>query len=387
MKILYYCWDEYTSSDIRDIFGKLNYEVTTIRYDMANKLYDEEFIEYVDDMLDSDRFDCIFSFDYYPVISVCSKKFKIKYISWVFDSTHLTLYSKTIFNPYTYVFSFDNNEVNKLKSFGVKNIYHMPLAVNVSRVNDIIKKDELNYKYDITFLGTLYDDEYNFYDQIKYFPPYYKGFFEAIINSQMDIYGIDLPEKMITDEVMENISSYVNIPLIEDFCLKERDYFIQIFQKKITVKERFEILQMISNKYCLTHFAKNTSPLFKNVDFRGYADYIKDMPLIFNESKINLNISLRCIQSGMPLRCLDIMGAGGFLLSNYQKELAYFFEPNKEIVLYDSRVDLMNKIEYYLNHDEEREEIAKRGREKVVKHFDYMKVVPMIFKIAMEKDI
>ena len=57
------------------------------------------------------------------------------------------------------------------------------------------------------------------------------------------------------------------------------------------------------------------------------------MPLIFRESKINLNITLRSITSGMPLRALDIMGAGGFLLSNYQQELAENYIDGEELVL------------------------------------------------------
>ena len=38
---------------------------------------------------------------------------------------------------------------------------------------------------------------------------------------------------------------------------------------------------------------------------------------MFANSKVNLNITLRNIKTGIPLRALDIMGAGGFLLTNY----------------------------------------------------------------------
>ncbi len=48
--------------------------------------------------------------------------------------------------------------------------------------------------------------------------------------------------------------------------------------------------------------------------------------------------------------------------------------------MYESQEDLMNKIDYYLSHDEEREEIARRGREKIEKDFSYEKKLSEIFQ-------
>ena len=386
MNILYYCWDEITSADIIDVFKQLEYTVTTFRYELTNKLCDDDFTNELSQLLNSHDFDFIFSFNYFPVISKYANTHNTKYVSWIFDSPNLTLYSDSIFNACNYVFSFDNDEVERLRAYGANTVYHMPLAVNTSRLNKLLNTNNatINYKYDLTFLGTLYNDAFNFYDQISYLPPYYKGFFEGIINTQMNLYGIDLSSMMITDDIMKELAPYINIGLLDEIFLKEKDFFTQILQKKITVTERLEILQMICKKYTLTHFAHSTSPLLENVNFMGYADYMTDMPHIFRDSKINLNISLRSIQSGIPLRCMDIMGAGGFLLSNYQKELAYFFEPNKEVVLYDSRDDLMNKIDYYLTHKEEREEIARNGKAKIDEKFSYTTVFPEILNIVFK---
>ena len=73
------------------------------------------------------------------------------------------------------------------------------------------------------------------------------------------------------------------------------------------------------------------------------------------------------------------MGAGGFLLSNYQNELARYFEEGKEMVMYYDRQDLINKINYYLEHDEERIEIAKAGQKKILENFDYSMAWEEIF--------
>ena len=61
---------------------------------------------------------------------------------------------------------------------------------------------------------------------------------------------------------------------------------------------------------------------------------------------------------------MDVLGAGGFLLTNFQPELLMYFENEKDLVYYDS-LDDMQKAKYYLTHEDERIEIAKNGHEKV----------------------
>lgn len=88
------------------------------------------------------------------------------------------------------------------------------------------------------------------------------------------------------------------------------------------------------------------------------------MPLIFHESKINLNITSKAIRSGIPLRVFDIMACEGFVLSNYQPELAELFQSSAEFDYYTSVEELLEKTDYYLNHEKERNEIAHNGFEK-----------------------
>ena len=79
---------------------------------------------------------------------------------------------------------------------------------------------------------------------------------------------------------------------------------------------------------------------------------------------MNLNFSSKPIRSGLPLRFWDILGAGGFLLTNYQSEIPEYFEIGKDLEIYASEKELTDKIRYYLEHEEERAEIARNGYEK-----------------------
>ena len=109
----------------------------------------------------------------------------------------------------------------------------------------------------------------------------------------------------------------------------------------------------------------------KNVINCGTVDYVKEMPLVFKNSKINLNMTLRSIHTGIPLRAMDIMGCGGFLLTNYQQDFLEYFEPGIDYIYYSSKKELLYLTDYYLNHEEERKQIARNGYQKVKEGHTY----------------
>ena len=382
MKILYYTWDEAISKDVYNSLVDFGAQVDKLNFPITDKLNDLAFTEKLCSILDNKKYDCIYTTDFFPIISKIAYSYGIKYISWSYDSNPLVFYTNSIFNDTNYIFTYDFQDYLKFSQLGVKNIFHLPLAVNTKRLNAFLTNPPLEYNYDISFLGNLYNDEFNFYDQIKNISPYYRGYFDGIIRAQINLYGIDLAQTMITDDIYSNISQYINFNLDEELFISERELFVSFIQKKTTVLERSKLLSEISQKYNLTLFAPNTSKELPNVIFKGYADYYKQMPRIFNSSKINLNITLRSIITAIPLRCMDIMGAGGFLLSNYQPELAEFFENGTDMVMYDSHEDALNKIEYYLSHEKERIEIALNGKQKIEENYTYQIAYKKMFELC-----
>ena len=94
-------------------------------------------------------------------------------------------------------------------------------------------------------------------------------------------------------------------------------------------------------------------------------------PYVFKHARINLNITLRSIKSGIPLRAFDILGAGGFLLTNFQADFEDCYVPDEDFVFFESREDLLQKIEYYLTHEDERAAIAWNGFQKTASCHTY----------------
>ena len=89
---------------------------------------------------------------------------------------------------------------------------------------------------------------------------------------------------------------------------------------------------------------------------------------MFHLSKINLNISSRSIESGIPQRVWDIMAVGGFCLTNYQPELEEYFVIGEDLDVYHDLDELMDKVMYYLQNDKLRIRIAINGYKKVREH-------------------
>ena len=152
---------------------------------------------------------------------------------------------------------------------------------------------------------------------------------------------------------------------------------------QITREERLLALKLLSGHYDVKLYSREKNDLLDKVTYMGTADYDKEMPMVFKSSDINLNMTLRCIRSGIPLRALDIMGSGGFLLSNYQPELAECFADGEEAVMYESIEDMYAKASFYLANPEIRMEIARRGHDKVAREYRYEDRIDEMFNKAL----
>lgn len=95
----------------------------------------------------------------------------------------------------------------------------------------------------------------------------------------------------------------------------------------------------------------------------------------YSETKVVFNISM---EDDLIMRVFEVMGTGSFLLTNWIPTIEEHFEDGKDLVLYRSLDEMVDKAKYYLAHDEERERIAQAGYEKVMKHHTIQNRVDVI---------
>jgi spore maturation protein CgeB len=71
------------------------------------------------------------------------------------------------------------------------------------------------------------------------------------------------------------------------------------------------------------------------------------------------------------MRLFETTGVGAFLLTDNEHKLSDLFVPDREAVTYSSPEDAIQKIEWYLGNDREREDIAAAGRARTMSVHTY----------------
>lgn len=94
--------------------------------------------------------------------------------------------------------------------------------------------------------------------------------------------------------------------------------------------------------------------------------YPCEIAKLYRESKICLNMHVTGAR-GMNPRCYEIMATGSFQLLDVRHEYCDYV-PGRDFDVYDGFELLVKKIEYYLQHDDERQAIARQGHCTVQKH-------------------
>ncbi len=321
--------------------------------------------------LKQDAPDFVFSFNFLPVVSKVCNQAGVIYVSWVYSNPEIFLYSYQIINKCNIVLMFDSKQYEIFRNGRIDTVEYMPLAASCRRLDGLIPNEELRKRFetDISFVGSLYTERTGYYDRFaSELKPYTLGYIDALIRAQLEIYGTNFIEECLNPEIADDIQRVSNIyPHPDSAETREYLYANFILNRQATIIERRELLTLIGQNHPLRLYTymQNSSFCPEGVENMGPADYYQEMPYIFKCSRINLNITLRSIQNGIPLRAFDILGSGGFLMSNYQTDLCRHFIPDTDFVYFEDRDDLLRKIEYYLAHEDERKAIAQNAHEKI----------------------
>lgn len=461
MRLILYSWQANNEQILADNLIKMGFDVVWFRKECKHYTRDMELAMEMIQTIHREGAEAVVSFNYFPIVSMICHTCGILYYAWVYDCPHFTLYAKQVGDPGNHIGIFDREMVRRLEEdYGITTVYHAPLSVDAEYFGNVLARasqtERDRYRCDISFVGSLYTDEHNYYDLLfsgdresgtqaagdqespkRSATASERDTIEVFMKQQRFAYEKDYLRQAVTSgqinlKNLQRPMEEQGLMLGEDYFAKPEDILMAaVLEKKVTVEERKTLLMGIvkrlskrgdngngasdignvadSNHNCIISWKdggisdddsiNGDRTVCGNFDFRlytnsdtgklpelnahncGRVDYHTQMPLVFAGSRINLNISLRSIHSGIPLRVLDIMACGGFVLSNWQSEIAECFEEGVEIVTFHSLEECVDKVSYYLSHEEERRQIAEAGYRKVKEKFSYEAGVGRLFGV------
>ena len=260
--------------------------------------------------------DLFFSYFYdacvVPEIIDKIKSLGIKTVNWYCNGAHQLHLVSEISPHYDWCLVPEKNRIKDYIAMGANPIYSQE-AANPS----IYKPYDLDKEFDVTFVGQAYGDRPQFINQIT----------EDGIN--IHVWG-------------KNWEKY----------------------SKNTNTLKNNLLGWVQKKNRIQIPAGNIGGILSD----------EEMIKMYSRSKINLGFSTcgvthkdeeRVLQ--VRLRDFEVPMSGGFYMVEYMEELEEFYEIGKEIVCYNNVDDLIEKIHYYLKHDDEQEVIRKAGYQRCLR--------------------
>ena len=337
----------------------------------------------------------VFSINYFPYISEVCQKLNVLYVCLSVDCPVLEFFSNSIHNDCNRIFLFDYNQYLQFKDENPECIFYLPLGTNVDRWDAALAQTNVGMQdewlYDVSMVGSLYTEK-SPYDNLV-MDDFDRGFADGLIQAQLKFPGLELIKEVLNDRVVravKNARSKDETGLWDKYILEDAfadtdsyvaaNYYLGM---RVSQLERIRLLNSLAESFDVHLFTRSDASALKNVHVHGGVSTHKEMPIVFNKSKINLNITIRSIQTGLSQRVWDVLGCGGFLLTNYQMEIPEYLEIGKDLDCFENEVELKEKVAYYLRCEEERMEIAKHGYENVKNKHTCRNRVAEILKIVL----
>lgn len=316
-----------------------------------------------------------------------AKDRKIPYIVYSMDAPEYRAWRKEARYEHVYLFRFDSRECEELRKRGYRNVWYMPLVARNTDGFVITDQEIRKYQAEISFVGSLYTG--NAYDALSGELPSVitEHVMEWVEESAFRWDGEERIAAALEKEVSQNPcweALYHRLCSSDPEIQVDQTYLLRQFlvNRKLTQVERSMVMELLADMYDFRLYTWDEEKVSPKIRRFGAVDADTEALKVFYASKINLNLTLRSIESGLPLRLFDIMSVGGFVLTDYRVDAPELFEEDKEIVMYRSPEELLDKAAYYLKHEKERVQIGYNAYRKVQAEYSYQTQLAKIWKIV-----
>lgn len=252
------------------------------------------------------------------------RKANIKTAVWMTDDPYFTDKTTRFVPFYDFVFTPEINCVSFYQSLGCKNVHYLPLAAdsNVFYPRDVDSK----YSTDILFLGFAYENRIQIFDEIA----------EYLASKKTLISGFGWGK----------LKSY------------------RLLRRKVYAN------YWMDSEETACHY--------------NGAKIVINMHRVHDDRTVNKN-SKKIPAASINPRTFEISACGAFQLTDIRPELNTFYTIGHDIEAYTTPTNLMEKLEYYLNNEQERKMIAARALSNVQHNHTFSHRVLELLKIVFSK--
>ena len=368
--------------------GKMGHEVVLYEKSMEYVEEHEEEYESFRLFLQSTRPDAVISTIFFQIVAAYTHELGIKYAVYGMDSPHYAAWVPEYPRlDNVYLFHFDSREVERFQNHGYTNIIYLPLAAGVTWADTIHVSgaDRKRFGSAVSFVGGLYGD--NPFDSCSaQLPqPVQEHIWKVLENCAFLWDGKDRLQEGVSGELLRICSTAAPGLCNPGFTMGDDYYFRQwTLARKLSNIERTLLLEQIAEQYDFRLYTREKELVPENIHRYPPVNAMTDQLKVFQSSGINLNITLRSIESGIPLRVFDILSVGGFVLTDYRKDAEGILKEDEEIVMFRTPEEMMDKLAFYTTHETERNRIAANGCRRARKEYSYEKMLGEILKILRQ---
>lgn len=229
---------------------------------------------------------------------------------WFTDDPYYTDITSKLAPHYDVVFTLELVCVEYYRNLGCRDVHYMPLGADPASFRP--RNPERSQRHEICFIGSAYWKRAEFFDQVT---PY-------LASKDTHISGIWW--------------------------------------------ERLKQFHLLSKKIELGRWM---GPVETAAMYNG-AKIVINMHRAHDDDTFNNNTAGIPAVSPNP-RTFEISGCATLQLTDVRNDLASFYTPGYDIVTYSSPQEMIEKIDYYLSHEEERQAIAMRGMLRTMRDHTY----------------
>lgn len=384
MNILYVKSDALWMPGIMFALTKMGHEIMIYPNSIEELKNNEELEHQLETLLKEQKVDFILTILFSKEVARVTNRLELKYVTWCVDSPSFHAWVPEAAYDNCYVFYFDYREY-ELKKKTQHTAYYLPLAADIIWSGQLVITDEdiKTHECNMSFVGGLYTE--NLYNKfIDLFSADISDAFSEIIEKSALVWDgrnrLHIPQELVQTVRLKYPQIFSPFDMPDEYYMRTC-----LLGQKLTQVERTLLIDLLAQQYDIHLYTRDTEIVPEGVRRFPAINLLQETPKVYYSSKINLNITLRSIASGIPARVFDIMSVGGFVLSNWQEEIPELFEEGKEIATYKTPEELIDKADYYLRHENERIRIGVNGYRKVKEQHTYEHRLDKIISIIQGK--